>query len=114
MNVQLPSAGSASSDDSELTAFHEPVNGASEDVSAGEGPRRRVVEHDLADVVAEAAGPRNSVTVSPDGEVSVPTRSPTKVWSMPTVVAPSAVEQVAPSTENVSFDAVPTPVDRAA
>ncbi len=52
----------------------------------------------------------NSVTDLPDGEVSVPTRSPTKVWSMPTVVEPSVAEQLAPSTENFRFDAPPTPV----
>ena len=39
------------------------------------------------------------------GEISVPTRSATKVWSRPTVVAPASVLHAVPSIENVTFDA---------
>ena len=52
-----------------------------------------------------AATPENSTAVCPAGAVSVPVRSPTKVWSRPTVVAPAAVLHAVPSIENVSFDA---------
>ena len=54
-------------------------------------------------------GRLNRVTVVPDGEVRVAVRSPTQVWSMPTVVAPTAAEQAVPSIENVTFERVPTP-----
>lgn len=35
----------------------------------------------------------------------MPVRSPTYVWSRPTVVAPMSAVQVVPSIENVTFDA---------
>src|SRR6266498_4158072 len=51
----------------------------------------------------------NTVAVAPFGAVSVPTRSPTKVWSRPTVVEPMSVPHVVPSIENVIRAARPMP-----
>ena len=47
----------------------------------------------------------NSVAVAPPGAVSVPTRSPTNVWSSPTVVAPAVVVHGVAVDRDVSFDA---------
>ena len=69
-----------------------------------------VVEHDLAEVVPAAARALEHPRLAPDGAVNVPVRSPTNVWSIPTVVEPAVVVHVAPSTENRSLDAYPIPV----
>ena len=41
----------------------------------------------------------------PAGDFSMPVRSPTYEWLMPTVVEAGSSLQVVPSTENVIFDA---------
>ena len=60
-------------------------------------------------LLPELPSPLNTVAVAPDGEVSVPVRSATQVWSMPTVVDPMSVEQVVPSTEKVIADEYSVP-----
>ena len=83
-----------------------PVNGASPDVTHANGSLGRVVEHDLAEVVPAPARRREQRgRRARRAQVSVAVRSPTYVWSMPTVVAPSSSVHSVPSIENVSFDA---------
>src|SRR4051812_4375846 len=48
-------------------------------------------------------------TVVPPGEVRLTTRSPTQEWSRPTVVEPTAVEQLSPSKLSSTLLTVPTP-----
>ena len=109
LNVQSPSTELPSSDDSGVSGIHEPVNGASSDSTSSNGvvaSSSNTVWHMLAPVPPACA---NRVAVVPSGAVRVPIRSPTKVWSMPTVVAPSVDVHSVPSIENVTFEAKPIP-----
>src|SRR5262245_6146445 len=47
------------------------------------------------------------VSVVPSGATSLITRSPTQLWSSPTVVAPTAVEQAEPRNLNVTLPTLP-------
>src|SRR6266487_3099321 len=82
-NVQLPSATEPSTVDSGSAGFQSPVYGASAATA----------------VWTETAATSVSTARVPSGAVSVPTRSETKVWSMPTVAVPSVVLHAVPSSE---------------
>src|SRR5262245_9134491 len=87
-----------------LAGLNEPVNGA----PAGEMPWINAVALSSSTVLQKLLplfkGPPAwfiSVTVVPCGEVSVITRSPTQVWSRPTVVEPMSAVQPLPSKLNL-------------
>ena len=81
------------------------MNGFVGRVTRRERARRGVVEDAWQRFSPVPPARANTVTVVPAGEVSVPVRSPTNVWSMPTVVDAGVSVQVVPSTANVIFDA---------
>src|SRR5258706_7363498 len=72
-------------------------------------PSRTVPQKLFPSLISPPAWLR-SVTVVPSGDLSVTTRSPTQVWSMPTLVSPIPAEQLPDgfrSKEKVTFAIVP-------
>src|SRR5262245_30900908 len=104
-NLHVPFAELASRFESGSAGLHVPVHGAMSDVTDENGFAAASSNTTWHMLLPPEPSRANSVAAVPSGAVSVPVRSPTNVWSMPTVVAPSAAVHVAPSTENVSFDA---------
>ena len=105
LNVQSPSVEASSSGASGWIGRHVPVNGSSRGEHDRERARRGVVEDDLAEVLARAAVAGESLHLRARRRLSMPVRSPTKEWSMPTVVEAGSSLQAVPSTANVIFDA---------
>jgi hypothetical protein len=100
VNVHVPFPFSPLNAASGLAGLNEPVQG----LPAGEMPWINAVAPSSSKVLQKLLpllkGPPGwfiSVTVVPCGEVSVITRSPTQVCSIPTVVAPMALVQLLPS-----------------
>ena len=109
VTVQSPLATPVRVDDSTDSGAQLPVKGASADVAvenARPAPSAKRTWHRLLPLPPE---PLKTTAVVPSGAVTVAVRSPTQVWSMPTVVAPSAVVHSVPSTETAKAPARPTP-----
>ena len=111
LNVQSPSVEASSSAASGSNGFHVPVNGRPRGGRDRERRRRRVVEDDLAEVVAAAARALEHPRSAPagDGQRRRSGRR-RRCGRCRRSVEPAVVVQVAPSTENRSFDAYPMPV----
>src|SRR6266550_2309147 len=100
-NVQLPSATEPSTVDSGSAGCQSPVKGASADTAVWIDRVAESVNTAWQTLFPPPPVFANSTSSVPSGAVSVPTRSATKVWSMPTVVEPTVVLQAVPSTEKV-------------
>src|SRR6266536_4100101 len=98
-NVQLPSATEPSTVDSGSAGFQSPVYGASAATAVWTETAATSVSIARQMLFPDPPVFANSTTRVPSGAVSVPTRSETKVWSMPTVAVPSVVLHAVPSTE---------------
>src|SRR5262245_35833817 len=108
-NFHVPSTGWPRSVFNGLIGFQVPVNGAFDAVTSAKefaALSSNTTWHMLS---PEPPLLLNTVAVAPDGLMIWPTRSPTKVWLMPTVVEPVVVLQTVPSIEKPIFDARPKP-----
>jgi hypothetical protein len=105
LKVQVPSTASSVSVASGSFGRQVPVNGSSAATTDANG-RAAASSNTTWQRFSEFPPLRwKSTATLPAGEVSVPVRSPTQVWSMPTVVAPTFSVQTVPSIENVIADA---------
>src|SRR5512142_2647692 len=104
-NVHVPSAGDTVSEPSGLSGLQVPVNGAASSVTELNGVVAASSSTTWHMLLPPPPLRENTVAVVPSGATSVPTRSPTNVWSIPTVVDAASVLHAVPSMENVRFDA---------
>src|SRR5438105_12370231 len=107
LSVHVPFGFSAANDASAPAGRKLPENGFAEDASDEKemaAASSNVVLQKLTPALPEIAVIGTCV---PAGEINVIARSPTNVWSRPTVVDPGVALQLVPSSRNLMFASPP-------